>query len=68
CITANGTWFWHPGSEQHLRSAEEIASLVRTCNARRANYLLDVPPDRTGRIPEALVKRLQEIGQLLKTK
>jgi alpha-L-fucosidase len=68
CIVSCGTWFWQPGSEKHLRRAEDIAAMVRTCNQRRANYLLDVPPDRTGRIPEAYVKRLQEMGQLLQTK
>jgi alpha-L-fucosidase len=35
-------------------------------NARHANYLLGVPPDNTGRIPDFDVKRLKEIGALLK--
>lgn len=32
------------------------------CNARHANYLLDVGPDRHGLLPEPAVKRLAEIG------
>jgi alpha-L-fucosidase len=38
--------------------------MLKVCNARQANYLLNVPPDRTGRIPDFLVKRLEEIGKL----
>jgi alpha-L-fucosidase len=60
-LAANGCWFWHPGSEKQMRSAADIVGVLRKCNTRRANYLLDVPPDRTGRIPEALVARLKEI-------
>ena len=64
-LAANGAWFWHPDSEKQMRSAADIVGVLRKCNTRRANYLLDVPPDRTGRIPEALVARLKEIGRLL---
>jgi alpha-L-fucosidase len=37
--------------------------MLKLCNSRQANYLLNVPPDRTGRVPEWLVRRLVEIGQ-----
>ena len=67
-ITTNGTWFWHPDSDQHMRSAEEVVKVIRKCNERRANYLLDFGPDRSGRMPEAFVKRLKEIGELLERK
>ncbi len=63
-ITANGSWFWHPDSEQKMRSAEEIVAVLRKCNERGANYLLDFGPDRSGRLPVAFVNRLQEIGVL----
>jgi alpha-L-fucosidase len=41
--------------------------MLKLCNSRQANYLLNVPPDRTGRIPEWLVRRLGEIGQKWQT-
>lgn len=66
-LASTGNWFWQPGIDAHIRSADEIVGVVRKCNERRANYLLDVGPDRSGRIPEASVKRLREIGELLKT-
>jgi len=59
-------WFWKQGqSEKTLRSAADIADSVKKWNARRANYLLNVPPDPTGRLPESFVRRLKEIGGML---
>lgn len=63
-IVNSGNWFWQPGIDAHLRSAEDIVKVLRMCNERRANYLVDVGPDRHGLIPEAFVKRLNEIGAL----
>ena len=59
-----GNWFWQPGVDAHLRSAADIVGVLKKCNDRQANYLLDVGPDRSGRIDAAAVKRLQEIGDL----
>ena len=59
-----GNWFWRPGLDPHIRSAEEIVSVLRKCNGRRANYLIDVGPDQNGLIPEAFVMRMKEIGAL----
>ena len=64
-ITTNGTWFWQTDSEQKMRSAEEVAKVVRICNERNANYLLSIAPDRSGLIPEACVKRMKEIAGLI---
>ncbi len=59
-------WFWDQArAEQTLRSAAEIAATVRKWNARHANFLLNVPPDTTGRMPEMFVTRLKEVGKLL---
>ena len=67
-IVSTGNWFWQPGLDPHIRSAEEIVKVLRMCNERRANFLLDVGPDRTGRISEAFVKRMKEIGTLLESR
>ncbi len=42
-----------------------LGRVVRMCNERRANYLLDVGPDRSGRIPDTFVNRMKEIGSLI---
>ena len=63
-LVSSGNWFWQPGIEAHMRSAEDIVKVLRMCNERRANYLVDVGPDRNGLLPEAFVKRLKEIGEV----
>lgn len=62
-------WFWEKAQEEMktLHNAADIVASVHKWNSRKANYLLNVPPDITGRIPEYSVKRLQEVGKLLTT-
>jgi alpha-L-fucosidase len=65
-IQTGQRWFWDKDvrSEQ-LQSAQEIVRKLRLCNARRANYLLNVPPDRDGLISGPHLERLREVGRLL---
>ena len=67
-IVSAGTWFWQPGMESRIRSAADVVAALDKCNARGANYLLDVGPDPSGRISEPFAKRLQEIGELRRAK
>lgn len=65
CDTLQGAWFWHPNIRaDQIQSAEEIVKMLKLCNSRRANYLLNVPPNRDGLIPDLYVERLKEIGQM----
>ena len=64
CITP-GAWYWQPKiTEKSMTSAAKVVDMLKLCNGRQANYLLNVPPDRTGRIPDWLVRRLGEIDQV----
>jgi alpha-L-fucosidase len=59
CDTLAHHWFWEPGD-----SLKSVRTLVRTYDStvgRGANLLLDLAPDRTGRIPEATIQRLMEM-------
>jgi len=59
-------WFWKTkGHENKLQSADKVVEMLKLCNSRNANYILNVAPNRTGELPEATVKRLQEIGELI---
>ena len=63
CLT-QGAWFWQTNlSEMSVTSATDVVTMLSLCNSRHANYLLNVPPDRSGRLPDMLVRRLKEIGQ-----
>jgi alpha-L-fucosidase len=66
CDIFSKSWFWNTDEEaSHLKSAEKVADMINLCNSRRANYLLNVAPDKTGRLPEYTIKRLREVGDLL---
>lgn len=66
CDTLCTNWFWQPGDSP--RPVRALYQLYRDCTDRRANLLLDVGPDRTGRIPEASVRRLMELKTLVDTR
>ncbi len=67
-IQTGARWFWREASRpSDLQPAAEIAARLRACNARNANYLLDVPPDTDGLISGPQLERLREIGALLRS-
>ncbi len=67
-IQTGARWFWRQVRQpSDLQPAAEIVSRLRACNARNANYLLDVPPDPDGLISGPQLERLREIGALLRT-
>jgi alpha-L-fucosidase len=59
CDPLGKHWFWVEGDAP--RPDAQLAELLETCRARGTNLLLDVPPDRHGRIPEASVQALQRL-------
>ncbi len=66
-IQTGARWFWREVRQpSDLQSAKEVVARLRLCNARHANYLLNVPPDRDGLISGPQQERLREIGTLLR--
>lgn len=63
CDTLAHKWFWEAGDA--LKSVRTLVRLYRSTVDKGANLLLDLAPDRTGRIPEATVKRLMELKAAL---
>jgi len=65
CDTIGSGWFWtSKENASNLKAAEDVVAMLKLCNSRRANYLLNVGPDKTGLIPAATVDRLRQIGKL----
>ncbi len=63
CDTLVPGWFWRSGEEpEQMKSLEDLRSLLKICGERNANYLLNVGPDRSGRIPEYVARRLEELA------
>jgi alpha-L-fucosidase len=63
CDTLAHHWFWEPGDA--LKSIRTLARTYRDTVSRGANLLLDLAPDKTGRIPEATAARLRDLRAAL---
>ncbi len=60
-----GQWFFHTGSEDKLRSLDELLDIYYRSVGHGAVLLLNVSPDRRGLLPEADVARLMELRAAL---
>jgi len=61
--TSHG-WFWHEG--QSVRSLDELWKFYLETVGRNATLILNFPPNKAGRLPDADVARLREFGERLK--
>ena len=59
CTTLAHHWFWV--DTDSLRSVRSLLESYQATVDKKANLLLDLGPDRTGRIPEGTVRRLMEL-------
>lgn len=55
-------WFWSTTNEAHLVSLDDLVEIYYRSVGRGAQLLLNLPPDRTGRIPEADAARAKQFG------
>jgi len=63
CDKISRTWFWNTEDKaEHVRDAREIVKMLKLCNERKANYLLNVPPDRNGLISGIHLERIEELA------
>lgn len=65
CMTLNGRWGYAAYDHDWKSPAELIRNLLAT-TARGGNYLLNVGPDRTGKVPDESVRRLRAMGHWLR--
>ena len=52
-------------NQTNLQSAEQVVKMLKLCNRQRADYLLNVEPNKSGLIPDYSVERLRQVGELL---
>ncbi|HEX6738019.1 MAG TPA: alpha-L-fucosidase [Vicinamibacteria bacterium] len=58
-------WFHHASEDGQVRSARNLVDLYYSSVGRGASLLLNLPPDRRGRIPDADVSALREFRRIL---
>ncbi len=57
-------WFYHPDQDAKVKTPEQLFSLFLQSVGQNANFLLNVPPDRRGRIADPDIKALMGFKQL----
>ena len=58
-------WFWDSSKYNHPKSAETLFKMYLETVGRNATFLLNLPPNRAGRIDESLVTIMEDLGKLL---
>lgn len=59
-------WFHHPAEDDAVRSADEMFEIYRRSVGGNSGLLLNIPPDRTGRIAAPDEKMLRELGRRIR--
>jgi alpha-L-fucosidase len=62
CWCLEQKWFWNEGAR--AKTPRQVINLLNTVNSRNSNFLLNVGPDRSGRIIESSVETLAEVGRI----
>src|SRR5205085_11600636 len=58
-------WFYHPKEDGAVKSPDRLVQLYFESVGRGANLILNIPPDRRGRIDENDAKSLREWKRIL---
>ncbi len=59
-------WFWHTDNESHLLTTSQLLEIYYRSVGHGTQLLLNLPPDRNGRIPDADAARARELGDELR--
>ena len=60
-------WFWHEGENDKVRSLDELVGIYINSVGGNATFLLNIPPTRSGLFHENDVKRLNELGDFIRS-
>jgi alpha-L-fucosidase len=61
-------WFWHPNSDQTLKSVDELMDIWENSVGRGGQLMLGIAPNRHGLLPDADVARLKAFGDALQAR
>lgn len=58
-------WFWHASEDSKVKTPAQLVDLYYKSVGRGASFLLNVPPNRDGRISDPDVASLKEFGRII---
>lgn len=59
-------WFYHPEEDESVKSLKELAHIYFSSVGMNSSLLLNIPPNKEGRLSDADVLRTQEFGTFVK--
>lgn len=62
--TINKGWFWHPNNEGNVKGPQKLMQVYLESVGRGANLILNLAPDRNGRLDKADVRSLLIFGEM----
>jgi len=65
CMTMNGTWGYKSYDHNWKPADVLVTNLINTAS-KGGNYLLNIGPDATGRVPEESIQLLKQVGAWMK--
>lgn len=65
-IPTRPQWHWRPNSDTQLASVDRLMKAYDNSIGVGANILINLTPDRTGRIPDAEVQRVADFGNAVR--
>ncbi|MGV3614187.1 MAG: alpha-L-fucosidase [Fimbriimonas sp.] len=60
-------WFYHADQDGKVKSPQRLMELYEASVGRNGVFLLNIPPDRRGRLADPDVRSLEEFGRLRRT-
>lgn len=60
-------WFYHPNEDEQVKPLNELIHIYENSVGGNAMFLLNIPPTKEGRIHENDVRRLQELGEYIRS-
>lgn len=64
CMTLGNEWYWV--DDDMVKPMDELVESFQTCLDNKINFLLSVPPDRGGKIPDQWINPLMELKRRVK--
>lgn len=63
---STGGWFYHDG--ETVKDANTLFKMYLESVGRNATFILNIPPGKDGKLPQATVNRMKELGDMIKAR
>jgi len=65
CYTLNGSWGYKE-NDANWKDAQTVFNMLKDINTKGGNFLLNIGPDGSGKVPEKSIQIISEVGDKIK--